>query len=336
MSKTALGICALCVLALASTGSAQNRCAEIDSAKAQTYGFHPPTLTKAERDQKSKQMDAFWRLVQSGGQPALECVRQLMAKESADTYFLFDGASLLAQFDESGASDQSILDGVVRSDIKDVAADGYIHLCLQLTKRNVDIGPAANKYLHAENVTTYLPQHGAYKLDRLRGSILLYGSMQPELVDKYLIPELSSSDHEVRDTAALLLSRNLTEGSFKALTSLGPMENFSKEARESATYITTRHQVPVVKPSKYTRQEMLKKLDRLPRMDQNIDEAEDKALDNSIYATFTAADLDAVRDGRRKMITGVSNEAVEGYDEMSRILLNLINVVDAYSQYRTH
>jgi hypothetical protein len=336
MSKTALVACGIAVLAMSVAGLAQDACSSIDTAKAQTYGFRPATLTKAERDQKSKQMDAFWNLVQSGGTPALACLRQLMAKESADTYFLFDGASLLANFDKSGASDQSILDGLLRSNMKDVTPDGYIYLCLQLSKRNVDIGPAANKYLYAENVTVYLPQHGAYKLDRLRGAILLYGSMKPNLVDKYLIPELSSSDPEVRDTATMVLSLNLTEGSFKALTTLGAMKNFSKEARESVAYIKTWQQVQVVKPPKYTRQEMLDKLARLPKMDENIDDSEDKALDNSIYATFTAADLDAVRDGRREMITGVSNEAVEGYDEMSRILLNLINVVDAYSQYRTH
>jgi hypothetical protein len=336
MRKTALGTCGFFILALVAAGFAQNTCSDIKKAKTQTYGFHPATLTKAEREQKSKQMDAFWNLVQAGGQPALACVRQLIANESTDTYFLFDGASLLANLDKSGASDRSILDGVVRSDMKDVTPDGYIHLCLQLSKREIDIGPAANKYLHAGNVTVYLPQHGGYKLDRVNGAILVYGSMKPDLVDKYLIPELSSSDVEARDTAAIILSLNMTEASFQALTSLGTMGNFSKDVRESVSYIKTRHQVEVVKPPKYTRQEMLEKFARLPEMDENIDEAENKALDNSVYATLTTGDLDAVRDGRRRMITGVSNEAVEGYEEMSRILLNLINVVDAYPQYRTN
>jgi hypothetical protein len=80
---------------------------------------------------------------------------------------------------------------------------------------------------------------------------------------------------------------------------------------------------------------MIEKLARLPEMDSDIDEADDRALDNSIYATFTSADLDALREGRRRMITGVSNESVEGCDEMSRILFNLINVLNVYVQYRT-
>jgi hypothetical protein len=69
-------------------------------------------------------------------------------------------------------------------------------------------------------------------------------------------------------------------------------------------------------------------------MGAEIDEAENKALDNSIYATLTPDDVAALRAGRRRMIVGVSNESVEGYEEMSRILLNLINVLDLYPKHR--
>jgi hypothetical protein len=63
-------------------------------------------------------------------------------------------------------------------------------------------------------------------------------------------------------------------------------------------------------------------------------EREDKALDNSVYATFTPADVETLRESRRKFITGVSNEAVEGYAEMSRVLLHLINKLHLYAEYR--
>jgi hypothetical protein len=314
---------------------AQDQCAALARAKARTYGFHPATLTKEERQQKSKEMDEFWNLAEKSGQAGLACLREMVAAETTDTFFLFDGASLLANFDKSGASDRAILDGLVRTDMQDVASDGYIELCLRLSQRGIDIGAAAAKYLHAANVTVYLPQHGAYKLDRIRGATLLYGSSEPALTDKYLIPELSSTDEEVRSTAAIILSQNLTEDSLKALNSLGAMEKFSKEAQDSVRFVTTRRAVEVSKPAKYSRRQMLAKLARLPEMDE-IDEAENKALDNSIYATFTPDDTAALREGRRRMIVGVSNESVEGYEEFSRILLNLINVLDLYPRYRTH
>jgi hypothetical protein len=324
----------LIFLLLVGTGVAQDPCSAINQAKTRTYDFHPSQLSKQEGEQKSKQMDEFWKLVQADGQRGLECVRQLIKREASDAYFLFDGASLLAQLDKSGASDQVILDGLARTDLKDVDPAGYIAVALQLSGRNIDIGAAAKKYLIAPNVTVYLPEHGAYQLDRVRGAILLYGSSRPAFVDRDLIPQLSSPDQEVRSTAAMILAQNMTEESFGALKSLGTMANFSKEAGEWATAIKVRRKVAVTKPPKYTRQQMLEKLARLPEMDPNIDEAENKALDNSIYATFTSQDLDALREARRKMITGVSNESVEGYEEISRIILNLINVLDLYQQYR--
>jgi hypothetical protein len=313
---------------------AQDQCTALAQAKARTYGFHPSTLTKEQRPQKSKQMDEFWNLVEKSAQPGLACLREMIAKEKTDTFFLFDGASLLATLDNSGASDGAILDGLARTDMQDVTSDGYIELCLRLSRRNVDIGVAAGKYLQAQNVTVYLPQHGAYKLDRIRGAILLYGSSEPALVDKYLIPELSSPDQEVRSTAAIILSQNLTEDSLKALNSLAAIENFSKEAQDSVRFVIRRQPVDVSKPAKYTRKQMLDKLARLPEMDAEIDDAENNALDNSIYATLTPDDVGALREGRRRMIVGVSNESVEGYEEMSRILLNLINVLDLYPKYR--
>ena len=94
--------------------------------------------------------------------------------------------------------------------------------------------------------------------------------------------------------------------------------------------------VRVTRPSKYTREQMLEKVGRFPEIDPDINQAEDEALDNSIYATFTKDDLSALQEGRRRMITGVSNESVDGYLEISRIMLNLINVLDLYKNFRIH
>lgn len=327
---------AIALMFLPLAAATQDVCSAVNQAKVRTYGFHPLALSKEQRTEKSRQMDAFWMLVRTGGKPGEACLRQLINNEKTDTYFLFDAAALLASIDKSGESDPSILDGLTRTELADVQPAAFIQLALELSHRGIDITPAAKTYLHAPKVTVYLPKHGAYELNRVRGATLLYGSCDPALVDRALIPELASTDSEIRNTAAMILGQNMTEASFKAVASLPPMNNLSKDARELISAVRAPHEVNVVKPAKYSREQMLEKLARLPDMDLNIDEAEDAALDNSIYATFTVADLDAVREGRRKMIVGVSNESVEGYEEMSRILLNLINVVGAYSQYRTH
>lgn len=281
-------------------------------------------------------MDVFWKLVKQKGPEGLGCVRKLIETDKNDQYFLFDAASLLTTFDKSGDSDRTILEALAGTDLQDVDPSAYIETALQLSHRNVDIGVAAEKYLHAQTVTTYLPAHGGYELNRVRGAILLYGSMAPSLVDKYLDAEIHSSEPEVRDTAAIILSMNMTEDSFKALASSTTVDGLSKPAKEQVMAVKKYRTVRVTRPSKYTREEMLEKVGRFPEIDPDINQAEDEALDNSIYATFTKADLSALQEGRRRMIEGVSNESVDGYLEISRILLNLINVLDLYKDWRIH
>ncbi|MGH9513921.1 MAG: hypothetical protein ACRD2U_17480 [Terriglobales bacterium] len=281
-------------------------------------------------------MDSFWNLVKHKGPDGLRCIRELVETEREDKYFLFDAASILTTFDKTGDSDKTILDGLVGTDLRDVDPSGYIYVALQLSHRGDDIGPAANKYLHAPDVTTYLPAHGGYELNRTRGAILLYGSLPPGLVDKYLDPEIRASEPEVRDTAAVILSLNMTEDSFRAIASLGARSGLSKAALDQVESVRKYQAVPVSRPSKYTRQQMLEKISRLPEVEDGINDAENRALDNSIYAEINDGDLNALREGRERMIQGVSNESVEGYLEMSRILLNLINVLDLYRTYRIH
>jgi hypothetical protein len=335
MLRTRIAFLFSITLVLTAFAGAQERCESIREAKQRTYGFHPAKLSKSEREQKSKQMDAFWTLVKQNGADGLSCIRGLIETERQDKYFLFDAASILTAFDQSGNSDEAILKGLLSADLQDVDPSGYVSLALQLSHRNIDIGPAANKYLHAPHVTTYLPRHGGYELDRARGAILLYGSMPPAMVDKYLESEIQSPDAEVRDTAAIMLSLNMTEASFKTIASLGTGDGLGK-ARQQVMSVRTYQTVPVVRPSKYTREQTLQKVARFPEMESDMNEAEDKTLENSVYATFTAADIGALQEGRRRMVQGVSDESVDGYVETSRVLLNLINVLDLDKDYRIH
>jgi hypothetical protein len=57
---------------------------------------------------------------------------------------------------------------------------------------------------------------------------------------------------------------------------------------------------------------------------------------NAFVATLTIADLATVREARRRLITGVSDETLSDYDQASRMLMVLINVLDAYKEHRLH
>jgi hypothetical protein len=324
------------VCSCAFTTAQNSDCEHLKQLKKTTYGFRPSQLNHEQQATKSTGLDGFWYSVKGLGEPGIACVRTLIASEKDDPYFLFDAASLLWTFDQSGISDAAILDGVSRTDLDDLDIPGYISVVLYLAKKDLDIGVPASNYLHHPKVTAYLPKHGAYKLDRTAGAILLYGSMKPDLQDRYLSKEVADSNQEVRDSAAIVWSMNLTESSFKGLAALGNMENFSKPVRDQIAAIRKSRSIEVKTPPKYTREQMLAKLAKFPEIDPDINQAEDKALDNSVYVTFGPSDLEALRTARRKLIRGVSNESIEGYEEMSRVTLNLINRLDLFKEYRTH
>jgi len=300
------------------------------------YGFHPAKLSDAERKAKSAAMDSYWSLVKRAGPAGADCLRDLLQKQT-DGFAVFDEGALLYSLSNSAESRDVVAQAIAKTDMVDVQPADYVRLALRLAHDGADIEPVAHNYLNATNdVTAYLPAHGGFKLNRAAGALLLYGIMPTEKIDDALSKEVTSGSAETRNAAALVWSMNMTERSFKGLAVLGDMKEFSSETRGQVRSVLIPYEVQVT-PPKYTREQMLVKIAKFPDFDMDPSEdfeRENKALDNSVYATLTEADVATLRESRRTFIIGVSNEAVEGYSEMSRVLLHLINKLHLYEQFR--
>ena len=322
-------------IAIPAPSRGQSNCSAIAAVETKTYGFRPAKLSDRERKENAAAMDSFWSLVKRSGPEGVACLRSLLEKQQ-DGFAVFDEASLLYSLDHSAESTGVVARAVAKTNLADVQAANYVGMALRLAQEGADIEPIANNYLNAKNdVTTYLARHGGYKLDRTAGAILLYGIMPTDKIDEAMSRAVNSDVAEVRNAAVVVWSLNMTERSFQGLTALGKLEGFSDEAKHQVRFVMTPFEVRVTAP-KYTREQMLAKISKFPEMDRSEDPArEDRALDNSVYATFTNADVETLRESRRKLITGVSNESVEGYVEMSRVLIHLINKLHMYSEYRT-
>jgi hypothetical protein len=281
-------------------------------------------------------MDAYWNRVKAAGQPGVACLRALLAKQT-DGFAVFDESALLYSLDHASESRDAAARAVAKTALVDVQPADYVRMALNLAHDGADIEPIARNYLTAPaDVTAYLPLHGGFKLDRAAGAVLLYAILPTEGIDDALSKQVKSESAAVRNAAAVVWSLNMTEKSFRGLAALGAMDEFSDETKRQVRAILTRFEVQTT-PPKYTREQMLEKVSKFPDfdMDPSVDfDLENKALDNSVYATFTQADVATLRESRRKFITGVSNEAIENYSEMSRVLLNLINKLHLYEQYR--
>jgi hypothetical protein len=321
---------------LAVPARGQETCKTIAAAERAMYGFRPAKLTDAERKAKSAAMDSYWNLVKKAGPAGADCLRALLQKQT-DGFAVFDEASLLYSLSKSAESRDVVAQAIAKTDLADVQPADYVRLALRLARDGADIEAIAHNYLTAtSDVTTYLAAHGGFKFDRAAGALLLYGVLPTEKIDDALSKEVNSGSAETRNAAALVWSMNMTERSFKGVAALGNMTEFSSETRHQVRSVLIPYEVPVT-PPKYTREQMLAKIAKFPDIDMDPSEdfeRENKALDNSVYATFTEADVATLRESRRKFITGVSNEAVESYSEMSRVLLHLINKLHMYSEFR--
>ncbi len=337
MRKPALSVLILLsFIQLSVPARGQETCKTIAAAERSTYGFRPAKLSDAERKAKSAAMDSYWNLVKNAGSAGTNCLRVLLQRQT-DGFAVFDEGSLLYSLDSSPETRDVVAQAIAKTDLADVQPADYVRFALRLAHDGGDIEPIARNYVTAKNnVTTYLPAHGAYQLDRAAGTLLMYGVLPTEKIDDALSIVVKSDSADTRNAAAIVWSMNMSERSFKGLAALGDMKEFTSETRRQVRSVLMPFEVRVT-PPKYTREQMLAKIAKFPDFGMDPSEGferENKALDNSVYATFTEADVATLRESRRKFITGVSDEAVEGYSEMSRVLLHLINKLQMYSEFR--
>ena len=254
-------------------GQKADPCAAINAVKAKTYGFQPSRLTEKERQLKSKEIDAFWRTAAQEKPGSAECLRKLLTGEQRDGFFLFDGASLLYSLDSSEASAKVVMASLERADMAEIEPSGYLRLLLEMSNGGVDIGPLTRRYLEYPKVDTYVPQH-AMSLDRDMGALLLYGSMTPEKEDSYLTAELGNKERYARATAVLLLALNMTEESFKALSTFQTWEDLPEDSKKVVQSYRTyaAYQAPVA-PVKFSREEVLSYIGQLPHSEAEFREA---------------------------------------------------------------
>jgi hypothetical protein len=331
---------------VAAAPAQEQGCAELQALKKTTYGFHAGKLTQQQQTTKQNQMDRFWKLAESQGERGVACLRAMLKSESSDTFFLFDGASLLLRLDASQPSLAAVSDAAERTDLGEINPAGYVELVLELAQHGVDTGPLAEKYIKYPKVDGYVAEH-SLPVDRATGAIFLYGSLPAERADRYLVPLLSAKEADVRGTAALQLALNLTRDSYRALAGLPGIDTLPEYARKQVIAALAYH-APLGKTiPAYTREQVLARLRSLPRTQEQMEAelkkeepvvgiADNEPFIRSAIDTLNAADLDTVREARRAALISVSDESLYEYAAYTRVMLGVINRLDLCKEYRVH
>ena len=178
-----------------------------------------------------------------------------------------------------------------------------------------------------------MPQH-AMKLDRESGAIILFGSMPPEKADVILIPAVTAQQDYVRSAAALLLAMNMTPQDFQSLRSLR-LTDLPKNIRQEVESTLKPGKLPALNQVKFTREQVLTFLGKIPNYDNTFSGvAGNSDFMSSAMGTLTEADVPAIWKARQNCITGVSDEAIDEYVALSKILLGVIVRLNLYPQMR--
>lgn len=333
----------LCFAATISGGRAFGQaatCATLQAAEKTIYGFNPVALSNSQQSIKSREIQQFRDQAKDMGASAVSCLRQMLAGTTDDPYFLYSGSALLLSLDSSPDSLSVILMALENSDPSRVDASGYIGLLIQLARRNIDAGPLADKYVNYVALHDAAPQ-GEVSDQLINATLLLYGSMPPDLAVTYLEGLSKYGEANARPAATFALALNLTEPAFRQLHGGVTLAGLSDDNRKVVLSVLTYTPITAVLHTPLSRDEVLKRLDAVTRGDFSHIDADfppyvsgDQAFEVSAGAQLTPADLPRLLKARRMSIHGVTEDSLDDYLTLTRTILEVIDRYDLYRKWR--
>jgi hypothetical protein len=349
-------------------------CADLRAQKEKVYGFHLTQLNETQIDAKSKEIDAYWKQLQSAGPEGVTCLKEMLGAEKTDHIFQFDAASFLFQLDKSPESLNLVKDAIVQTDFQETDPANYLSLALDLGQRGVNIQSLAARLLLFPNAIIHISEH-SLDLDSDTAALFLYGSMDTSKASKALIAQLQAQEPFVRAAAAHLLAEEMTEEAFRTLSTWSGLADVKEDYRRNDIQSVMIYQAPnpaeFTNP-KWTREQVLQIIAGLPHTRKEFDDvmstrgaefdkqvrekkptqeelakavaesepiygiADRTAFQNSAVASLKAEDFDTLREARRKALYNVSDESLSEYLAYTQVMIRLVNRLDLFKEYRAH
>jgi hypothetical protein len=349
-------------------------CADLRAQKEKVYGFHLTQLNETQTDAKSKEIDAYWKQLQSAGPEGVSCLKEMLGAEKTDHIFQFDAASFLFQLDKSPESLNLVKDTIVQTDFQETDPANYLSLALDLGQRGVNIQSLAARLLLFPNAIIHISEH-SLDLDSDTAALFLYGSIDTSKASKALIAQLQAQEPFVRAAAAHLLAEEMTEESLRTLSAWSGLAEIKEDYRRNDIQSVMKYQAPdpaeFANP-KWTREQVLQIIAGLPHTRKEFDDvmstrgaefdkqmrekkptqeelakavaesepiygiADRTAFQNGAVATLKAEDFDMLREARRKALYNISDESLSEYLAYTQVMIRLMNRLDLYKEYRAH
>ena len=326
--STTLGFVFILVLPALVYCQGEDPCSDFERTIKTTYNFRPALLSESEREKKSTAMDKVWDTVKSDSRRLVPCLRKALENPQSDLWFRFDGSNLLVSLDPSSASKTLLIRNYVAANLDDVDLRLWVSQLSRLGAEGFDVSEAGERWLSYAKAKYYLPEHGAFRVDKFLGAIFIFGSMEETQATPALLRIAALANHPGREIALSLLLMQATPEAIRSLKSidqagLPPKAKAAlREHLQSPPLITKR------KDPKTSREEFLKAFnafvngDRIP-FATLVREVPDGERD--VVAVLKTEDLPLVRKVRRLMIASANQHAADYYVIFTQILSTLVS-----------
>lgn len=303
-------------------------CDDLNALVAKTYGFKPSKLTSEQINAKSNELDVVWNTVKSDKDRYVPCLRTLTVKRVDDKFFRFNASNLLVDLDPTEESKRFLLQAYAEVDLADINVRFWIPYVVTYGFQGMDTSGAGENWLRYPDPKYYLPQHGTLAVDKAKGAVIIFGSMEEAFATPTLMRIAGERDHPGRDLAALVLTKQFTTDSIKALKNLDQvgLASSTKLAIESALskpkLIAKREGNPLTSREEYL--VALKELGagnaaRFMEIVSKVPDGEKDAV-----AVLKPEDVPMLRKARRFFASTGTPHAPEWYQSFTDIIATLI------------
>lgn len=302
-------------------------CEEFQKLVDETYDFKPSKLTPVQRTATSAEMDIVWEKVKAD-KKLQPCLVAALESPKANSFFRFDGSTLLYSLDKSDATKKLLIKSYARTDLEDVMDENWIAYLLQLGFDGYDTSEAGGTWLLAKDPGYYLPQHGTLKVDKYVGALAIFGSMDEKYATPALAQIASQRDHAGREIAVSLLRSQVTPEAFDALSKLdqaGLTEQSRlqiKRVLDNPTFIQKREGEPKISRTEYVKafRELAEgRPDLFMDLASRVPDGERDAV-----AVLLPEDIPLVRKSRRFFASTGTPHAPEWYQSFTDILMVMV------------
>lgn len=302
-------------------------CADFDDQLKRTYGFRPSKLDAAAQATKSKEMDEVWSAVRANPGTLGPCLKAALARPTDDNWFLFDGSQLLASIDSSDNARELLLQALSRVSLEDVDLRQWVGIASDLGLKGFDTSALGKRWLLYPKAEYFLPEHGAYRVDRGNGAMFLFGTLDEKFATPALTKLAQEGSGEVKEIAMWLLMSQATP---EALQELSQLNTAGLSAKALASVKALREKPDLIvrrTPPKTTRAEFVAAFNALLAGDESLFNGLIESVpdgERDLVTVATPADLDLIRKVRRYYIAKNSPHAIEYYNQFSQILMTLV------------